>query len=69
MIGYHCLRPTCPPSVAVIASPGGARNACGQGGDRDDPNRLRRPRDPVSWSRRQPCPAGRQRDRHQFFRR
>ena len=42
--------------------------ARGQGGNHDDPHRLRRRRRPgQAWSCRQPCPAGRQPDRHQFF--
>ena len=55
--------------VAVIATTGGA--ACGvrgQGGNHDDPHRLRRRRRPgQAWSCRQPRPAGRQPDRDQFF--
>ena len=39
--------------------------ARGQGGDRDDPDRLRRWRRPgQAWACRQPGPAGRQRHRH-----
>ena len=46
-----------------------ARCACGQSCDHDDPDRLRRRRRPgQARSGRQPCPAGRQCDRHQFFR-
>ena len=55
--------------VAVIAATGGT--ACGvggQGGNHDDPHRLRRRRRPgQAWSCRQPRPAGRQPDRDQFF--
>ena len=53
--------------VAVIAAedPLGVR---GQGGNHDDPHRLRRRRRPgQAWSCRQPRPAGRQPDRDQFF--
>ena len=55
--------------VAVIAasrrSSSGVR---GQGGNHDDPHRLHRRRKPgQAWSCRQPCPAGRQPDRDQFF--
>ena len=55
--------------VAVIAATGGpACGVGGQGGDHDDPHRLRRRRRPgQAWSCRQPRPAGRQPDRHQFF--
>ena len=54
--------------VAVIATPGSTPAARGQSCDRDDPDRLRRRRRPgQAWSCRQPRPAGRQRDRHQFF--
>jgi hypothetical protein len=57
--------------VAVIATPGGQSCcACGQSCDHDDPDRFRRRcRRGRVGSCRQPCPAGRQRDRHQFFRR
>ncbi len=42
--------------------------ARGQSCNSDDPDRLRRRRRPgPAWSCRQPRPAGRQRDRHQFF--
>ena len=45
-----------------------ACGARGQGGDHDDPDRLHARRRPgQAWSCRQPQPAGRQRDRHQFF--
>ena len=57
--------------VAVIATPGSTLCcARGQSCDRDNSDRLRRRRRPgQAWSCRQPRPAGRQRDRHQFFRR
>ena len=56
--------------VAVIAAIGTPRGARGQGGNHDDPHRLQRRRRPgQAWSCRQPRPAGRQRDRHQFFQR
>ena len=48
----------------VRTSPG----AGGQGGNRDDPYRLHCRRRPgQAWPCRQPCPAGRQRNRYQFF--
>ena len=54
--------------VAVIATPGSAPLRCGQSCDSDDPDRLRCRRRPgQAWSCRQPRPARRQRDRHQFF--
>ena len=55
--------------VAVIAATGGIASASGgQGGDHDDPHRLRRRRRPgQAWSCRQPRPAGRQPDGDQFF--
>ena len=54
--------------VAVIAATGGTCGARGQGGDRDDSDRLQRRRRPgQAWSCRQPCPAGRQRDRASIF--
>ena len=55
--------------VAVIAATGGpAVGVRGQGGNHDDPDRLHRRRRPgQAWSCRQPRPAGRQPDRHQFF--
>ena len=54
--------------VAVIATPGSAPCARGQSCNSDDPDRLRCWRRPgPAWSCRQPRPAGRQRDRHQFF--
>src|SRR5262252_7658321 len=41
--------------------------ACGQSGDHDDPNRIRRRRrSGQAWSGRQPCSARRQRDWRQF---
>ena len=47
--------------VAVIADRRHSFGAGGQGGDRDDPDRLhRRRRSGQAWSRRQPQPAGRQ---------
>ena len=57
--------------VAVIVATGGiACGVGGQGGNHDDPHRLRRRRRPgQAWSCRQPRPAGRQPDRHQFFQR
>jgi hypothetical protein len=56
-------------NVAVIAATGGTPAAlAGQGGHHDDPHRLRRLRRPgQAWSRRQPRPAGRQRNWDQFF--
>ena len=56
--------------VAVIVATGRSRRGVrGQGGNHDDPHRLRRRRRPgQAWSRRQPRPAGRQPDRDQFFR-
>ena len=55
--------------VAVIATPGNVHLARGQSCNSDDPDRLRRRRRPgQAWSCRQPRPARRQRDRHQFFR-
>ena len=56
--------------VAVIATPGSyAGCARGQSCNSDDPDRLRCRRRPgPAWSCRQPRPARRQRDRHQFFR-
>ena len=56
--------------VAVIATPGNTAGcARGQSCNSDDPDRLRRRRRPgPAWSCRQPRPARRQRDRHQFFR-
>jgi putative ABC transport system substrate-binding protein len=54
--------------VAVIATAGRAR-VCGQGGHHDNPHRLHdRGRPGQARSCRQPCPAGRQSDRNQFFR-
>ena len=56
--------------VAVIAASGTSCGARGQGGNHDDPDRLHRRRRPgQAWSCRQPRPAGRQPDRHQFFQR
>jgi hypothetical protein len=53
--------------VAVIVATGGSIPAF-QGGNHNGPNRLHCPRRPGQvWSCRQPCPAGRQCDRHQFF--
>ena len=40
-----------------------------QGGNRDHPYRLHTGGPGEGWARRQPRPAGRQRDRGQFFRR
>ena len=55
--------------VDVIATLANAARACGQSCDHDDPDRLRRRRDPVeAGSCRKPCAAGRQCDRYQFFR-
>ena len=56
--------------VAVIATPAGnAAALAGQSCDNDDPDRLRRRRRPrQARSRRQPRPAGRKPDGHQFFR-
>ena len=54
--------------VAVIAATGGVAATCGQGGNHDDPYRLRRRRRPgQAWSCRQPRPAGGQPDGSQFF--
>ena len=55
--------------VAVIATIGSVAGcARGQSCNSDDPDRLRRRRGPgPAWSCRQPRPARRQRDRHQFF--
>ena len=55
--------------VAVIATPASTwLRACGQSCNSDDPDRLRCRRRPgPAWSCRQPRPARRQRDRHQFF--
>ena len=54
--------------VAVIAAVGNTAGARGQGGNHDDPDRLQRRRRPgQARSCRQPHPAGRQRDRYQFF--
>ncbi len=57
--------------VAVIAATGGTPFSFGgQGGNHDDPHRLRScRRSGPARSCRQPCPARRQRDRYQFFRR
>ena len=61
-------RPRAPPRGGhchARQQPGGAR---GQGRDHDDPDRLWRWNRPgPAWSRRQPQPAGRQRDRNQLF--
>ena len=55
--------------VAVIAALG-PRGVRGQGGNHDDPHRLRRRRRPgQAGSCRQPRPAGRQPDRVQFSQR
>ena len=55
--------------VAVIAHGRSPFRIRGQGGDHDDPDRLRRRRRPgQARSCRQPRAAGRQPDRHQFFR-
>ena len=54
--------------VAVIAATGHGRGARGQGGNHDDPDRLRRRRRPgQARSGRQSLAAGRQRHRRQFF--
>ena len=54
--------------VAVIAAPANDRRARGQGCDHDYSDRLHRRRRPgQARSRRQPRPAGRQRDWDQFF--
>ena len=54
--------------VAVIAERRQRSCTGGQGGDHDDSDRLRRYRRPgQAWSCREPRPAGRQPDRHQFF--
>ena len=54
--------------VAVIAAGVRRCGAGGQSGDNDDPHRVLGPRRPgQTWSGRQPRPAGRQPDRHQFF--
>jgi putative ABC transport system substrate-binding protein len=54
--------------VAVIATSGGPGcSVRGQGGNHDDPHRLRRRRRPgQAWSCGQPRPPGRQRDWYQF---
>ena len=54
--------------VAVIAAIGNPASMRGQGGNHDHPYRLpRRRRSGQAWSCRQPCSAGRQRDRHEFL--
>ena len=54
--------------VAVIATPGSNPASLAQNCNHDGPDCLRRWRRPgQAWSGRQPCPAGRQRDRHQLF--
>ena len=55
-------------STVIVATGGGPFGARGQGGDLDDPDRLRHRRRPgQARSRRQPRPAGRQRDRASIF--
>jgi len=56
--------------ASVIAAFAPRRGVRGQGGNHDGPHRLRRQRRPgQAWPCRQPRPAGRPRDRHQFFHR
>ena len=57
-----------PPRGRDRHAAGNVGRARGQSCDSDDPDRLRRRRRPgQARSCRQPRPAGRQRDRHQFF--